>query len=371
MFRNHDGSEKLCYPALSRQLGRYEDSPMTITMVKKQLASGEPCKKCVQAEEMLKQRGLWDKVDNVVFAVEGEPDSAGMKLSERLDVSIAPLFIVERDGAETVFKSVIRFIKAEFPESRAGGKRPSDAGKITPEQLSDLADEYQPKSPNKIIEWALRRYGTDCAIAFSGAEDVVLIDMAAKSGLPFSVFCLDTGRLHPETYRFIDRVREHYGIDIRMMAPLTEPLQAFVRKKGLFSFYEDGHPECCGVRKLEPLKRALAPQRAWVTGQRKDQSPATRGDIDVIGLDESHHNQAGQLIKCNPLANWTSQEVWEYIRDNDVPYNELHDQGFISIGCEPCTRASRPGEHERAARWWWELATQRECGLHSEALQSS
>jgi phosphoadenosine phosphosulfate reductase len=185
--------------------------------------------------------------------------------------------------------------------------------------------------------------------------------MAAKSGRKFSVFSLDTGRLHPETYRFIDSVRQYYGLDVQVVSPNFVALEALVRKKGLFSFYEEGHGECCGIRKVEPLRRVLSAYDGWVTGQRRDQSP-TRNEVPVLDWDRTHKSQG--MAKVNPLAALTQTQVWAYIRDNDVPYNELHDRGFISIGCEPCTRAARPGEHERAARWWWEDATKRECGLH-------
>ncbi|MEO7032267.1 MAG: phosphoadenylyl-sulfate reductase [Polyangiaceae bacterium] len=233
---------------------------------------------------------------------------------------------------------------------------------MTGAEIAQLALEFDKAPPERTIKWLLERFGREVGLAFSGAEDVALIDIALKSGLPCTVFTLDTGRLHPETYRFIEKVRSHYGISIEMMSPQAEPLQSFVEKKGLFSFYNDGHSECCGVRKLEPLRRALAKQRAWITGQRRDQSP-TRTDVAVLQAD-THQGVDGPLVKLNPLAAWSLQKVWSYIRANDVPYNELHDQGFISIGCEPCTRVPRPGEHERAGRWWWEESTKRECGLH-------
>ncbi|MCB9640856.1 MAG: phosphoadenylyl-sulfate reductase [Myxococcales bacterium] len=232
------------------------------------------------------------------------------------------------------------------------------------EDLHSFEQQYASRPPKEIITWALQQYGKDCAIAFSGAEDVVLIDMAVRTGLPFSVFCLDTGRLHPETYQFLERVRTHYGIEISMMSPDTTALQNFVQKKGLFSFFEDGHKECCGVRKVEPLKRALRGYRAWITGQRRDQSPSTRGELLVIHQDEAFAGKDGPLVKINPLAGWGLSKVWGYLRTQEVPYNPLHDRGFVSIGCEPCTRPPRPGEHERAGRWWWEEETQRECGLH-------
>lgn len=215
-----------------------------------------------------------------------------------------------------------------------------------------------------LVKWALDRYGAECGIAFSGAEDVVLIHMAAQTGLPFSVFCLDTGRLHPQTYAFIDRVRQRYRIPIRLISPNAESVEALVLEKGLFSFFDDGHKECCGVRKIAPLRRALGGYRAWITGQRKDQSPATRAQIPRVHVDTAFEGSAGPLLKFNPLADWSSAQIWAYIRAEGVPFNDLHQQGFVSIGCEPCTRPIHPGMHEREGRWWWEESTQKECGLH-------
>jgi phosphoadenosine phosphosulfate reductase len=340
---------------------------MRVTMVKKKLLSGEPCRKCVDAETLLRSRGLWSRVDEVVWAIEGDPDSAGMKLALEHQVELAPFFVVRDDQGQTrVYTSTLQFIK----EALGGGSAVSSATVAAPfaalsaEELAQLALEFDKAPPERTIRWLLERFGREATIAFSGAEDVALIDIAVKSGQPFSVFTLDTGRLHAETYRFIEKVRSHYGVSIELMSPQAEPLQAFVEKKGLFSFYNDGHGECCGIRKLEPMRRALSKQRAWITGQRRDQSP-TRTDVAVLQFD-SHRGLGGEpLVKLNPLAAWSLQKVWSYIRANDVPYNALHDQGFVSIGCEPCTRVPRPGEHERAGRWWWEEATKRECGLHT------
>jgi phosphoadenosine phosphosulfate reductase len=230
--------------------------------------------------------------------------------------------------------------------------------------LPTLAASYATREPKDLLALALREYAPDLAISFSGAEDVVLIDMAVTIGGAFRVFSLDTGRLHPETYQFLDKVRSHYGIAIDAFFPQPEAIQALVREKGLFSFYKDGHKECCGIRKVEPLTRALKPLRAWVTGQRKDQSPSTRIDVPVIQLDRTFGSPDRPLVKFNPLSNWTSKQVWAYIREHDVPYNALHDRGFVSIGCEPCTRPVHPGQHEREGRWWWEEETKKECGLH-------
>ena len=238
---------------------------------------------------------------------------------------------------------------------------------LTAQQIDELAASDADKDPKEILTLALEQYD-NLAISFSGAEDVVLIEMATKAakklGKPVHVFTLDTGRLHPETYRFIDKVRQHYGIDIDVMSPDRDALESFVKARGLFSFYETDHHECCGIRKIEPLKRKLATLDAWITGQRRDQSPSTRNEVPIIQQDPTFSVDDTPLVKFNPLVNWSSRQVWDYIRMFDVPYNELHDRGFVSIGCEPCTRPVGPGQHEREGRWWWEEATAKECGLH-------
>jgi phosphoadenosine phosphosulfate reductase len=235
--------------------------------------------------------------------------------------------------------------------------------------LVDLDQQLQQQGPQEVLSYALAQYDK-LALSFSGAEDVVLIDMAVKIRPDVGVFTLDTGRLHPETYRFIEKVREHYGLNIDVIFPDAEAVNTLVREKGLFSFYRDTHQECCGIRKVMPLKAKLLQLDAWVTGQRRDQSPGTRAAIPIIQEDRAFSRPGEKLIKFNPLANWTSAQVWQYIRANDVPYNELHDRGFISIGCEPCTKPLGPNQHEREGRWWWEEATKKECGLHGGNLKS-
>ena len=239
-------------------------------------------------------------------------------------------------------------------------------------QINAAATRLANAHPSDIIAEALTHF-ENLTISFSGAEDVVLVDFAAreaqKLNRTFSVFSLDTGRLHPETLEFIERVRDHYGIAIETYSPQADAVEQLVRDKGLFSFRQDGHSECCGIRKVEPLGRALAEVDAYVTGQRRDQSPGTRAEIPVVQLDPGFGRADNPLVKFNPLANWTSAQVWQYIMSYGVPYNRLHDQGFKSIGCAPCTRATHPGEHERAGRWWWEEATQKECGLHAINLE--
>ncbi len=225
------------------------------------------------------------------------------------------------------------------------------------------------QKPTPILKTALESFD-NIAISFSGAEDVVLIDMAVKIRPDIPVFSLDTGRLHPETYRFIEKVRQHYQIEIELLRPDPAELEPFIKQKGLFSFYQDGHQECCAIRKVSPLKRKLAQLDAWITGQRKDQSLDTRSDIPEVQLDNAFSTPDKPLIKFNPLLNWRSSQVWDYIEAWQVPYNELHQHGYISIGCEPCTRPVLPNQHERAGRWWWEGEQKKECGLHAGNIKN-
>lgn len=232
-----------------------------------------------------------------------------------------------------------------------------------PQDYQTLNKQLQTKQPKEILRHAIERHDA-IAVSFSGAEDVVLVDMASKLKPGIEVFSLDTGRLHSETYRFIEQVRKHFDINLSILSPDTHALQVLTGEKGLFSFYEDGHAECCGIRKVQPLRKKLTELDAWVTGQRKDQSPDTRAEVPIVQVDQAFNGRADTLVKYNPLANWTLAEVWMYIRMFDVPFNPLHEKGFTSIGCDPCTRPVNPGQHEREGRWWWEEATQKECGLH-------
>ena len=231
-----------------------------------------------------------------------------------------------------------------------------------------LATEFAALRPQQIVDRALAEYGADIAISFSGAEDVLLIEYAKQSGRPFRVFSLDTARLHPETYRYFAEVEKHYGIRIEYCFPEAAAVERLVRAKGLFSFYQDGHQECCGVRKVEPLRRQLSGLRAWITGQRRDQSP-TRGAVPLVQRDPAFTGQGGgPLVKFNPLANTAGTDVWFELRGLQVPVNPLHERGFVSIGCEPCTKPIVPSQHEREGRWWWEESTKKECGLHKGNL---
>ena len=192
------------------------------------------------------------------------------------------------------------------------------------------------------------------------AEDMVLTDLILKANLPIDIFSLETGRLNPETLDVLGKVKAHYGYDIALFYPRQDAVDQYVTQNGLNAFYDsvDMRRECCRIRKVEPLGRALAGKQAWVTGQRRAQS-STRAELAVQERDTAHG-----LTKFNPLADWREEDVWNYIRNNNVPYNALHDQGFPSIGCAPCTRAVQPGEDVRAGRWWWENPDSKECGLH-------
>jgi phosphoadenosine phosphosulfate reductase len=192
------------------------------------------------------------------------------------------------------------------------------------------------------------------------AEDMVLTDLILRATLSIGIFTLETGRLHAETLHVIDRIKEVYGYDVALYRPEPAAVDAYVAQHGLNGFYDsiDLRKECCRIRKIEPLGRALTGNKAWVTGQRRAQS-STRAALDVQESDDAH-----RMTKFNPLADWSEQDVWHYIRSNNVPYNSLHDKGYPSIGCEPCTRAVQPGEDVRAGRWWWENPDTKECGLH-------
>ena len=240
---------------------------------------------------------------------------------------------------------------------------------INTQNIEALNTELEPLEPKQILKRILADID-NIAVSFSGAEDVALVVMAWKLKKDIKVFSLDTGRLHPETMQFLERIRKEYKIDIEFLNPDAAELEAFTRAKGLFSFYEDGHEQCCGIRKIAPLRKHLTGLNAWITGQRKDQSP-TRSNVPVAQVDSAFSTPEKPLLKFNPFANWTSKQVWEYIRMFDVPYNPLHDQGYISIGCEPCTKAIGPNQHEREGRWWWEEATQKECGLHKPKIIAS
>ena len=223
--------------------------------------------------------------------------------------------------------------------------------------------DFEAKSPKELLLWSMDQYGDKAGLASSfGMEDMVLIDMIAKLNGPLTIFTLDTGRLHEETYELMDRVRSKYGLEIKTYFPDRDKVENLVRGKGFFSFREsvDNRKECCYIRKVEPLNRALGELKAWITGLRRSQG-ITRTDIPKVLEDADHP----PLIKINPLADWSEDQVMNYIIENNVPINILHKKNYPSIGCAPCTRPVEQGEDIRAGRWWWENPEHKECGLHN------
>ena len=235
--------------------------------------------------------------------------------------------------------------------------------------LSQIIAEYEDKKAEDVIAWALGTFQRRAAICTSfQAEGMVVLDLACRIDPGVRVFTIDTGRLPQETYELIDRVRDHYGIDVEVYYPDQKELAQMVTQHGINPFYRSVSLRllCCEVRKVNPLNRVLQNLDAWITGLRRSQSQ-TRAGVYKIELDEDH----GNIIKVNPLADWSAQRVWEYIRTNQLPYNRLYDQGYASIGCAPCTRPVAPGEDRRAGRWWWENGVPKECGIHLRTHQGA
>jgi phosphoadenosine phosphosulfate reductase len=211
-----------------------------------------------------------------------------------------------------------------------------------------------------LLERVAREHSPAALASSLSAEDMVITDAIARGGLPIGVFVLDTGRLHGDTLALLGEIRRRYGREVAVYRPDPVAVGRYVTVHGRDAFYESVglRQRCCEIRKVEPLRRALAGKRAWITGQRRAQS-ATRA-----ALAAREHDVVHGIAKYNPLAEWTDGDVWAYVRANDVPYNALYDQGYRSIGCAPCTRPVTPAEDPRAGRWWWEAAGARECGLH-------
>ncbi len=232
---------------------------------------------------------------------------------------------------------------------------------LTSEETQALVPELEPMTAESLLRWALERFHPRIVFASSfGAEDVVIIDLLARIRQDVRIITLDTGRLHEETYQLMERIRDRYGLPIETFFPDQEAVERLEREKGFFSFRQniEDRKECCRIRKIVPLRRALAGLDAWITGLRREQA-MSREQVRKLEYDT-----AFDLVKLNPLADWSNSDVWDYIRSHEVPYNRLHDQHFPSIGCAPCTRAVLPGEDIRAGRWWWERPDTRECGLH-------
>ena len=226
---------------------------------------------------------------------------------------------------------------------------------------TQLNETFRDKTAQEILEYFINEYGAKAALSSSlGAEDQVITDMMLKISKDANIFTLDTGRLHPETYNVMDATNLKYGIKINVFFPDNAKVEALYKEQGINGFYEsiENRKGCCFIRKIEPLQRALKPLEIWITGLRASQS-VTREDLNVVEFDKSNN-----VIKVNPLLAWSEEEVWAYIKKNNVPYNKLHDQGYPSIGCAPCTRAVKEGDDVRSGRWWWENPEHKECGLH-------
>jgi phosphoadenosine phosphosulfate reductase len=232
---------------------------------------------------------------------------------------------------------------------------------MTKEQLEKLNNEYKNKSPQEILSFVISEFGIDLKVASSlGVEDQVITQMVTAIDKNVKVFVLDTGRLHQETYDVLDQTKQAYKVNYEIYFPDTSSVENLLKTKGPNSFYQsiENRKECCGIRKVEPLNRALSTAKAWVTGLRQSQS-VTRAELPVIEWDNAHN-----IVKVNPLALWSEKDVWNFVEKNNVPTNRLHKQGYPSIGCAPCTRAIKEGEDVRAGRWFWESPDQKECGLH-------
>lgn len=232
--------------------------------------------------------------------------------------------------------------------------------KFTQEQINKLNSTL--KTAEDALQWASDNLHPKVAKASSfGAEDAVIMDMMVKINPKFRFFSLDTGRLPQETYDIMDIVRKKYNITIEILFPDTKEVEEMVRSKGMNLFYDnvENRKLCCEIRKVHPMNKFLKTLDGWITGLRKDQTEI-RKDAKIFEIDELH----GGILKINPIINWTWDDIWNYIKKNNIPYNSLLDKGFPSIGCEPCTRAIKPGEDLRAGRWWWEQGTHKECGLH-------
>ncbi len=236
------------------------------------------------------------------------------------------------------------------------------AKRLTKDEVAALNRKFEKASPQDVLAWALSTFGRSAALAWSGAEDVAVLDMMHRIDPKAArVFTLDTGRLNPETYELIDEVQAKYKIPVEVIFPDAAAVERMVREKGINLFYRslENRKECCNVRKVEPLNRVLKTLDGWITGQRRAQA-VTRGRLSKVELDAAH----GMIVKVNPLADWTTAQVFDYLKAHGVPTNKLHAMGYPSIGCAPCTRAVKPGEDERAGRWWWEDPNSKECGLH-------
>lgn len=234
--------------------------------------------------------------------------------------------------------------------------------KFSEEDVKNLNREFERSSPQDILAWASQNLGSSVALATSfQVQGMVLVDMFAKTDPEARIFTLDTGRLHSHTYDAMEKTREKYGINIEVLFPDRDEVEEMVTSRGVNLFYKsvENRRLCCQVRKTNPLNGFLKTLDGWITSIRADQTEQ-RADSSKFEIDYLH----GRMLKINPILDWTTDQVWDYVRKNDVPYNKLHDMGYPSIGCAPCTRAVEEGEDPRAGRWWWERGSDKECGIH-------
>lgn len=234
--------------------------------------------------------------------------------------------------------------------------------KFSEEDVKNLNREFERSSPEDILAWASGNLARSVALATSfQVQGMVVLDMFAKADPEARIFTLDTGRLHSHTYDIMDRTREKYNINIEVLFPDTAEVEEMVTSRGINLFYKsvENRRLCCQVRKTNPLNGYLKTLDAWITSIRADQTEQ-RAESSKFEIDYLH----GRMLKINPILDWTIDQVWDYVRKNDVPYNKLHDMGYPSIGCAPCTRAVEEGEDPRAGRWWWEQDSDKECGIH-------
>ncbi len=232
-------------------------------------------------------------------------------------------------------------------------------------EVEELNARFAGASAESILDFAFDHFHPHLAFACSyGLEDVALVELLSGREAKPRAFFLDTGRLPQETYDTAARIHERYGLPIETFFPRHEAVEAFMNEKGPNAFYDslENRKACCAIRKVEPLQRALEGAEAWITGLRREQAP-TRAGASPFELDWAH----GGILKVNPLVDWDLERLWAHVRGREVPYNPLHDRGYLSLGCAPCTRAIEPGEDIRAGRWWWESPEHKECGLHTRS----
>lgn len=229
------------------------------------------------------------------------------------------------------------------------------------DRINSFSTIAEIRNPIEVLKFLSQLRGEKIVFSTSlGAEDQVITNMIFSLNLDIEIFTLDTGRMFPETYQTLQKTIEKYRKEIKVYFPDASEVENLMTKKGAFSFYDsvDNRKECCEIRKVKPLKKALKGKTIWLTGIRAEQSPSRHSSSNI---EYDVHND---IIKIHPIFDWTNEVVWAYIHDNNIPYNALHDEGFVSIGCQPCTRAIQPTEDFRAGRWWWEDENKKECGLH-------